>query len=237
MKKILKALLSAAVACLAAAAVSVCVFAETEDVDLPLTKVKTTTGSWGQSLTYDKTEFDCSRFNSDTVIEVEFELGKAWSESRSPVELILFNYTKANPQIWAKIEPSEYDETSASFRYDDILAAYTSYGGSDDFSDVDSLILGDCGVSMTATKFTVKNCTAVEVTIVSETEETTAASESETTAAETEPTVTTASETTADPAESEGGGIPLIPIVIGAVVVAVVVVVIVIVSKNKKSFY
>lgn len=233
MKKILKTVLSTAILCLTAVIMSVCVSAETEDVELPTTMAKSSNGTWGQSITFQKTSFDCSRFTPDTVIEVEFELDGEWTGNGAPVELILQNFSTADPQIWAKVEPFEFDETTASFQYEDMVAAY----GSEDFSGVDNMCLGDCGIVMKATKFVITNCEKVEVTTTEATtteavtESTTAA---ETTAAET--TAATETETEA-PAESGGGSIPIIPIVIITVVVAVIIVVVVIIIRNKRRFY
>lgn len=233
MKKILKTVLSAAILCLTAVIMSVCVSAETEDVELPTTMAKNSSGSWGQSITFQKTSFDCSRFTPDTVIEVEFELDGEWTGNGAPVELILQNFSTADPQIWAKVEPFEYDETTASFRYEDMAAAY----GSEDFSGVDNMCLGDCGIVMKATKFVITNCEKVEVTTTEAT--TTEAATEPTTAAETtvaETTAATETETEA-PAESGGGSIPIIPIVIITVIVAVIIVVVIIIIRSKRRFY
>lgn len=230
MKKILKTVLSAVILCLTAVFMSVCVSAETEDVEAPTTMAKNSSGAWGQSLTVQRTSFDCSRFTPETIINVEFELDGEWTGSGAPVELILQNFSTADPQIWAKVEPFEYDETTASFQYEDMVAAY----GSDDFSGVDNMCLGDCGIVMKATKFVITNCEKVEVTTTEAT--TTEAVTEPTTAAETTAATTAAAETEA-PSESGGGSIPIIPIVIITVVVAVAIVVVIIIVKNKRRFY
>ena len=246
MRKMLKAALTAAIACMSAMIVSICVFAETEDVELTVENAKATNGAWGQSICYYREQpvdveddvdiFDCGRITPDTVVYVEFELDGEWTEDRTPVELILQNYTSADPQIWAKVEPFEWDETSASFDYQSMVDKY----GSDDLSTVDNLWLGDAGVVMTVTKFTLTNCTSAEA-VTTTAAETEAATEAETTeaettaAAETEATTSAAAET-----DNSGGGIPLIFIIIGVAVVAVVIIVIVvitIVKKNQNRFY
>lgn len=229
MKKILKIALSAAILCLTAVIVSVCVFAETEDLELKTVLAKMTNGAWGQSITYDKVTLDCSRITPDTEVRVEFEIDGEWTGSGSPVELVFQNYSTADPAIWAKIPPYDYDETYAYFNYDSMVAAY----GSDDFSTVDAVHLGDCGIAMKVTKFVVTNCQKVEITTT-----TTAATTEATTEAATEAAETTAATTVAEaPSESGGGNIPIIPIVIVTVVVAVIVVVVIIVLKNRKRFY
>lgn len=242
MRKILKAALAALIAGIMAIAFSICAFAEVEDVEMPVAKATMTNGGWGQSVTYDVNAFDCSRITQDTVVYVEYELDREWTYDRAPVELILFNYTDELPRIWAKIEPYEWDQTSASFDYDTMNQMYEY----NDFATVDNLCIGDTGVPLKVTKLTITNCTVVEEeeTTVSETEE----EVTETEPAETETTTTAAPETeaateaattaaAAAQTESSGGGIPLIPIVIAAVVVAAVVVTLVVIKKNKNKFY
>lgn len=224
-------MLSAVIVCVTAVTVSLCACAETEDVELSTANAKTTNGAWGQSLTYPPNIFNCTRMTPDTIIKVEFELDGEWTGNGAPVELVLQNY-EAEPQIWAKTEPFEYDDTSASFKYEDMVAVY----GSDDFSGVGNLCLGDCGIVMKATKFTVTNCSVI-VTTTTEAETTTAASETSEETTTQAPAETAAETTTAESSGSDGGQIPLIPIIIGAVVIAVIVVVIVIIKKNKKDFY
>ncbi|MDE6709017.1 MAG: hypothetical protein K2J76_00850, partial [Oscillospiraceae bacterium] len=74
MKKILKTALTAAVVFLTAALMAVCASAETEDVELSTALAKMTNGSWGQSVTYTKDQFNCDRLTPDSLINVEFEL-------------------------------------------------------------------------------------------------------------------------------------------------------------------
>lgn len=240
MKKILRIALTSVIACITAVAISLCAYAETEDVELPLTKAKMTNGSWGQSITLDKNDFDCSRITPESIVYVEFELGLEWDYNRAPVELVLFNYTTADPQIWAKVEPYEWDTESASFDYESMVAMY----GSDDFSTVDHFIIGDTGIAMKVTKFTVSNCTVVEETTVSETEEEVTETEpteaeTTTTAATTEATTTAATTAAAQTESGEDGGITgiLIVVVIAAVVIAGVIVTLIVVKKNKNRFY
>ena len=232
MKKILKIALSAAILCLTAVIMSVCVFAETEDIEMKTVLAKTTNGAWGQSVTYDKATFDCSRITSDSEIQVEFELDGEWNGNGAPVELVFQNYSTADPAIWAKIAPYEFDETSAKFSYDDMVATY----GSDDLSTVDAVHLGDCGIKMKVTKFVITNCEKIEITTTTTAATTEAVTEAETEAAETTTAVTTTA-AEASSQSSSGGSIPIIPIVIVTVVVAVIIVVVIIVLKNRKRFY
>ena len=123
MKKIFKTVLSAAILCMTAVIMSVCVSAATEDVEFKVTMAKSTSGAWGQSVTYDKAAFDCTRITPESEVKVEFELDGEWTGNGAPVELIFHNYSTADPAIWAKISPYEYDDTSASFRYGAIVEA------------------------------------------------------------------------------------------------------------------
>lgn len=230
MKKILKTALTAAVAFLTAAVMTVCASAETEDVELDTSLAKLTNGSWGQSVTYAKNQFDCGRITPDSIMYVEFEIDGEWTGSGAPIELIFQNYSTADPQIWAKIPPFEMTDNSASFRYDEMKIMY----GSEDFSTVDAIHIGDCSIPVKVTKLTVSNCEVVEVVTTTTAEATTTTAAETTTSAE---ETTTAAETTAAPETESGGKIPIIPIVIATVVVAVIVVVVIIVLKSKRRFY
>lgn len=230
MKKILKTAAAAAVTFLTALVMTVCVSAETEDVELSTTMAKTSNGSWGQSVTYLKDQFDCGNITPDSVVNVEFEIDGEWTGTGAPLELILQNYSTADPQIWAKVEPIELTENSAVFDYENMTLKY----GSEDLSTVDALHIGDCGIALKVTKITVTNCNVPEVVTTTTTEATTTTAEETTTAA----AETTTAATTAAPEKAEsGGGIPIIPIVIATVVVAVIVVTVIIVKKSKNRFY
>lgn len=256
MKKILKTVLTAVIACMSAVVMSICVSAETEDLELPVDTAVASDGAWGQSITYNQSAFDCSRLTPESIITVGYELDGTWTGSGAPIELIFQNYSTADPQIWAKIEPFELDteNNTASFRWNEMVQRY----GSEDFSGVDNMWVGDCGIVMTVTKLTITNCTVTEVTTTEAAEdettvETTAEiTEAETTEAEiteaeiTEAEITEAPETTPAPEattaadEEDGGGINtlLIIIVIVTVVVAVGVVATIIILKNRRgSFY
>ena len=240
MRKILKAILTAAAACVSAAVMSICVFAETEDVELPTSRAKFTTGAWGQSIVYDKAAFDCSRITPDSIVTVEFELDGNWVSSGSPIELILQNWSTAEPAIWAKVEPYELDLESepmvASFRWDEMVLYY----GSEDFSGVDALHIGDCGIKMKVDKLTITNCEVVEIITTTTTAATTTESFTEiTTPPETE---TTAATTTAAASSDSSGAetlMKILPFIVGGtILVAVIVtVVIVVIKKKKDGFY
>lgn len=241
MKKILKTALTAAVAFLTAAVMAVCASAETEDVELDVSEAKFTDGTWQQSVTYTRDQFSCDKITPDSIVYVEFDIEGKWEKSGAPVELILQKYSSDTPQIWAKIPPFELTENSASFRFEEMQLLY----GSDDFTTVDAMYIGDCGIPIKVTKLNITNCTAAEVVTTTAAEMTTTTTAAEETKATTTTTAaaaetTTAAETTAasESSESESGGIPIIPIVIAAAVVAVIVVVVVIISKkSRRGFY
>lgn len=210
-------------------------FAEPQDLEPSVSRAVQTNGAWGQSVTYSNAEINPMGITPDTVIEVQYELdGDEALPGQHQVELILQNYT-ADPQIWAQVVPYEYDETHALFDYDAMVLAY----GSDDFSEVGNICIGDRGVKMTVTYVKVTNYDPP----ARETAATTAETEAETAAEITEaPAETAAAETTAantgTPEASSGNSVVVIIIIIAAVVVAAVVVVVIIVAKkNKKRFY
>lgn len=208
-------------------------FAEPQDFEPSVSRAVQTNGAWGQSVTYSNAEINPMGITPDTVIEVQYELeGDEALPGQYQVELIFQNFT-ADPQIWAQIVPYEYDETHALFDYDAMVLAY----GSDDFSTVNNICIGDRGVKMTVTYVKVTNYDPP----ARETAATTAETEAETTAAITEaseaPAETTAANT-GTPEASSGNSVVVIIIIIAAVVVAAVVVVVIIVAKkNKKRFY
>ena len=241
MMKKLFALLSAVIVSLTALCVTAS--AETEDIELSVTRAVATNGMWGQSITYSSSDFNPMQLTEDSQILVEYELdGEMPANGWHPVELIFQNYV-AEPQIWAQIAPSEFSETSAVFNYADMLATYTDKGGAVDFSDINNICVGDSGVVMKVTKVTVTNCERIEVTTttaaettvttVSETEapEETTVSSSETSAAET---------TAAEASESDSDSNIITIVIIAAVAVGViarVIVVIVVVKNNRRRFY
>lgn len=231
--KITKIISAAAVGIFTAICMTFTAFAEPQDFEPSVARAVQTNGAWGQSVTYSNSDVNPLGITPDTVVEVEYELeGDEALPDQYQVELILQNYN-ADPQIWAQVVPYEYDDTHALFDYDAMVLAY----GSDDFSGVGNICIGDRGVKMTVTYVKITNYDPP----VPETAATTAEAEEEVTEAETEaPAETTAAETTAAPSESasSGNSVVLIVIIIAAVVVvAAIVVVIIVTKKNKKRFY
>ena len=233
--KISKIISGIAAGVFAAMCMTFTAFAEPQDLEPSVAKAVQTNGAWEQSITYSNTDINPAGITPDSVFEVQYELdGDEALPNQHQVELIFQNYT-ADPQIWAQVVPYEYDETHALFDYDAMVLAY----GSDDFSAVNNICIGDRGVKMIVTYVKITNYDPP----AKETAATTAETEAETAAEITEaPAETAAAETTAadtgTPEASSGNSVVLIIIIIAAVVVVTVVVVIIIVTKkNKKRFY
>lgn len=203
MKKLLKMLSAAAAGFFAAAAVAITVCAE--DYEFDVSDAKQSNGSWGQSFTeYTALDGDskhADHFNptwltedSEIIVEYTYE----GTVSRSPVELVWQTWdgpAEKNPDVlgdWNKISPYEYDETSAKFAYEDIVAAY----GTDDFGTVYAVNVGDTGVKLTVTKMTATN---VNMGGESDAQETEAETKAETEAVEADASV--AEETEEDAVE------------------------------------
>lgn len=229
--KISKIISGIAAGVFAAMCMTFTAFAEPQDLEPSVSRAIQTNGAWGQSVTYTNAQINPMGITPDTVIEVQYELeGDEALPGQYQVELILQNYA-ADPQIWAQVVPYEYDDTHAFFDYDGMVLAY----GSDDFSEVGNICIGDRGVKMTVTYVKITNYDPPAKETVTEAE-TEAETEVEITEAETEaPAETTAAST---PTANSGNNVVLIIIIIAAVVVAAVVVVVIIVTKkNKKRFY
>lgn len=233
--KISKIISGIAAGVFAAMCMTFTAFAEPQDLEPSVSRAVQTNGAWEQSITFSNTDINPAGITPDSVFEVQYELdGDEALPNQHQVELIFQNYT-ADPQIWAQVVPYEYDDTHALFDYDAMVLAY----GSDDFSAVNNICIGDRGVKMIVTYVKITNYDPP----AKETAATTAETEAETAAEITEaPAETAAAETTAadtgTPEASSGNSVVLIIIIIAAVVVVTVVVVIIIVTKkNKKRFY
>lgn len=236
MKKIIKAALTAAITCLTAVVMSVCVFAETEteDVELGVASARKTNGAWGQSVEYTRNVFDCSRITPESQVLVEFELYEVW-DSGSPIEFVLHDFVGAENEVWAPVFPEEYTDTSAVFTYQELVDGF----GGGNLADVDKIYVGDCGVVMKVTKLTITNCVKdgnSVATTAATTEKKEEQTEEVTSAAEEQAAETTAVQTVESDSE-KSGGIPIIPIAIVTVVVAAVVVTVIVVRKNRGRFY
>ena len=247
MKKMSKFLVSVIAVLVTTLCINMTAFADEElvTVDLSVGTAVASNGSWGQSITYAEVDFSTTRLTATSQFLIEFELTGEAPAGRTPVELVFQNYL-VEPQIWAKIAPIEYTETTATFDYDAMVAAY----GDSDLSTVNNICVGDCGVQMIVTKVAVTNCTALPAEIVEEvtekateaaTEEVTEKEAEEVVATTVEPKDTAAAETTVVTEETEsksGNGMtPIIIAIVVAVVVAVAVVTFIVIKKNKRRFY
>lgn len=213
MNKLLKALTASAAGIFAVGALAFTAFAE--DYTFDISEPVKSNGSWGQSFTYYTANdeghpgnFDATWITPDSEVVVDYTY--EGETSKAPLELIWQTWDgpkESNPDVkgtWNKVSPYEYDETSAKFSYEDIVNAY----GTDDFSTVYAINVGDTGVALTVTGVTITNCDIVEETeteaeteaeteegteAAEETEETDAEEAAEETEAETEEetTVTT----------------------------------------------
>lgn len=217
MNKLLKALTASAAGVIAVGALAFTAFAE--DYTFDISEPVKSNGSWGQSFTYYTANdeghpgnFDATWITSDSEVVVDYTY--EGETSRAPLELIWQTWDgpkDPDPDVngtWNKISPYEYDDTSAKFSYEDIVNAY----GTDDFSTVYAINVGDTGVVLTVTGVTITNCNIVEETETeaeAETaEETEAAEETEETdaeeaAAEEETEAETEEETTVTTTEAE----------------------------------
>lgn len=218
MNKLLKALTASAAGIFAVGALAFTAFAE--DYTFDISEPVQSNGSWGQSFSYYTANdeghpgnFDATWITPDSEVVVDYTY--EGETSKAPLELIWQTWDgpkEADPDVkgkWNKISPYEYDETSAKFSYEDIVNAY----GTDDFSTVYAINVGDTGVMLTVTGVTITNCDIVEAVETeaeteAETEEDTeAAEEAEETdaeeAAEEETEAETEEETTVTTTETE----------------------------------
>lgn len=187
MNKLLKALTASAAGIFAVGALAFTAFAE--DYTFDISEPVQSNGSWGQSFTYYTANdeghpgnFDATWITPDSEVVVDYTY--EGETNKAPLELIWQTWDgpkEADPDVkgkWNRVSPYEYDETSAKFSYEDIVSAY----GTDDFSTVYAINVGDTGVKLTVTGVTITNCDIVEAV---ETEaETEAETEEDTEAAE-----------------------------------------------------
>lgn len=243
MRKFSKWLSAAAVTLLAVIMSAVTAFAADDfcifDVDEENAAVSN--GSWGQAVAYNLHEHEndpisITDFTEDSKIYVTFEVDGTPPANTYGIEFIIQRWeTEGVKKVWAKVQPVDVTDGVATFDYASMVAAY----GSDDFSDVDQLYVGDSGVviKVTNVSFDLSGDGLTDFA----TEEETTVTEEETTAKEEKSEETTtkkADEDKADEAEEESssGGVNVVLIVVIAVVV-IAAVVVVIVLKTRKKYY
>ncbi|MGN0695328.1 MAG: hypothetical protein ACI4J5_01025 [Oscillospiraceae bacterium] len=203
MNKFLKLLTASAAAAVVAvcSAVTVCA----EDISLDI-EAEPSNGSWGQSVKYltvrnpdISNAFDPCTMTEDSVVQITYECDL--KDDNNHIELIWQSWgdhATAVASDWNKIAPASYSEGYSEFTYADIVASY----GTDDFSEVYAICVGDTGeCPITVTSMVITNVGgsdgAAEAVTETEAEPETEA-ETETEAEETtaEEETTTAEETT-----------------------------------------
>lgn len=168
-----------------------------------------TNGRWGQSFKEftarsgslpEGEGFDPYNMTPDSEVQVEFILDGEAPADTAPVELIWQSWdngpVEKDPDVntnWNKVAPYEYDSKSAVFSYKDIVSAY----GTDNFTNVYAINIGDTGVPLKVTSLKITNVHPAGDAEETTAEETTTA---ETTTAQTEPETEAAAveETTAE---------------------------------------
>lgn len=158
MKRVLRTIFTAA----AVTAAMVCgtVNAAAEDVSLDVSSAVEST-NWGQSVTINKSEFDAMRITKDSIIKVAYE-AKDYDGDELPIELIFQSWSNdtspnANEdgEVWARVQTDDFDGKSATYTYEDIVAAY----GTEDFSQVQAIHVGDTNLAPAICKgIAISNC-------------------------------------------------------------------------------
>lgn len=161
MKNALKKLISAISAAALTAAMAVSAYAAVSDVQLDVSAAKPV-GPW-ENQPFSMEHYDPTKITAESEVKVTYTYTAAdGAEVVCPVELIVQSWSNpdtpmvnASGGVWAKVAPYEWDNTSASFSYDDMAAAY----GITDFSGVDSINIGATeNVTLTITGVTITNC-------------------------------------------------------------------------------
>ncbi|MBR4223225.1 MAG: hypothetical protein IKR73_00285 [Oscillospiraceae bacterium] len=139
-----------------------------ESYTFDVSSAKQTNGDWKQSfIEYTPLEGKGENeyhFNplwmtpqSEVIAEFRYE-GEPMNEGSAPIELIWQTWQSNDPRPegakdWAKVAPAEYTDTTAVFKYDDIVEAY----GTSDFSTVYAINIGDTGTKLKLVGLTVTN--------------------------------------------------------------------------------
>lgn len=254
MKKMSKLLSAAAVTLLAVIMSAVTAFAAEDDICLFEGEGKSN-GSWGQAYNLnlradEKYANLILMLGENSKIYVDFELEGTPAANTQGLTFILQKWEKeGGDQKWAQTPPTDITDGVATFDYASLVDTY----GSDDFSTVDQIYVGDTGAVLTVTKVVfdingdgVDGDTVDIPEIKSESENEDTVEETTTAADEDKEEETTskkaddkdkAEETSADnEEESSSGGVSIVLIVVIAVVV-IAAVVVVLILKNRKKYY
>ncbi len=235
MKKFSKWLSAAFTAVFAAALTAVTAFAA--DDYIMFEGEGTSPKEWGQAVTYYIQEhtnagIKLTDLKEGSKIIVEYSVNG--EDNGNDIELIFQTWT--DEVRWKQIQPAENSDGTAVFLYDDMVSTY----GTDDFSTVEAVNVGDRGTMITVTKVAIDlsgdglSDFAEDIETEAETEEDTAeANQTEAENEEVTETTAEAEETTAAEDEAPKKA-PIIPIaIVGVVIIAGVVVFFVIKSRNK----
>lgn len=249
MKKMSKLLSAAAVTLIALIMSAVTAFAAEDDI-LVFEGEGKSNGSWGQAYNIniradEKNAQLILMLNESSKVYVDFELEGTPTTNTQGIEFILQKWEKeGGDQKWAQTPPTEITDGVATFDYASMVDTY----GSDDFSTVDQIYIGDTGAVLTVKKIVFDingdgvNGDTVDIPeIKSESdtaEETTVTEEEKSEETTKKADEDKAEETTAEAEEEESssGGVNVVLIVVIAVVV-IAAVVVVIVLKNRKRYY
>ena len=203
--------------------------------------------NWGQSLTVGVDQLDISSLTPDSIVVAVFDFESEEEIYNSPVEFILqstddnVSPKAKNGTVWGKVPASYFAGKYAYFEYADIVDAY----GTDDFSCVSTLYVGDTGMgTVTCTDLFALKCKTLapdepetpEVTDESSKEEafTTTTKPAESAA---DQTSAAAASSTGESSSSTGNNIVLIIIgVVGGLVLAGVLVFILLGRKSKEAY-
>lgn len=166
---IMKRIISAVLAVCTMAVCTVSAFAEdnskveTEDVEINVSGASAA-DNWGQSLSVEQSTFNAKYMTEDSKIIVTYECTDINKNSGNayPAELIFQSWENttspnadADGNIWAKVAPVEFDDTTATYDYESIAEAY----GTNDFSQVMNIHIGATDrAKVTCTSMKVTNC-------------------------------------------------------------------------------
>lgn len=253
MKKISKLLSAAAVMLLALIMSAVTAFAAEDDI-LVFEGEGKSNGSWGQAYCLNIHENDkyanlILMLNKDSKIYVDFELEGTPTINTQGITFILQKWEKeGGDQIWAQTAPTEVADGVATFDFASLADTY----GSEDFTSVDQVYVGDTGAVLTVTKIVFDingdgvNGDTVDIPDVGGSTDENEDSAEETTAAEDEKEEETTTkkaddkdktDDTSEEAEEESGSIGTIILIVVIAVVVIAAVVVVLVLKNRKKYY
>lgn len=148
---------AAALVCAAVMTVCSAVIVSAEDFDVEITTANTVS-AW-ENIPISMDHYDASKLTPQSQVIVTYSYTTT-AEGECPIELIIQSWSNpdtpmvnASGGVWAKVAPLLWNESTAIFSYDDIVAAY----GTSDLSSVDSVNIGataNATITATGLKFT-----------------------------------------------------------------------------------